>query len=320
MLRLACRVVRVASCVLRRACCGVRVAACMLRCVCLVVHIASVCTLRQNDNGLPEALRMSKTPTMVRCMASPLSLNDGIGVRAQGVLAVWGGSYTRADHQELRTLAILTCHLLASTEMERVARKQLDEQKQNLEFLSSQRDAVVRFTKQLGTSHVEQLYSVARSLVGPLHCSSCVLWVVGTEHGKLVQKLQTALPAGASRSSSRRPDEVTSTNGSVADAGASSSVGAGGGLGGVSRGNSGSSGPIVVETVEPSGMRNIELTMRGEGVLGHVLASGHPMRVDDAHLHSVYLPVRSTITDDGPLCTPQKRWQVYQARTPHGGR
>ena len=228
-----------------------------------------------NDNGLPEALRLSTKPKMVRCMATPLSIAnggdeggipDGAPRKTLGVIAVWGGrhEYTPADQQVLGTLAVLASHLLITTDAAKQADEMLAKQREALRTMDEQLNSMVRFASQLGTPTPQALHDVAHRLHRPLNCAACTLWLVQTEPGQPEQRMVTQLPA----------------DGKVL-LGIDESVNPDGGSSG--------SGVVTVSTSN-DGAKQVGVPMSGAGILGHVASTAKPLRVPDAHTHHAYSP------------------------------
>ena len=246
-----------------------------------------------NDNGLPEVLRQYVEANIVRCLATPLSTIEG-DERALGVLVVWGADdYTPADHHVLQTLARLAAHLIVSTDRQQAAGQALDSREETVRALTSQRDALVSFARQLGVASPEALHGVARSIAEPLLCADVTLWLVETNAATGDQVLVTQLPPGASRVGDEDEDEEGG-DGAAEDAGGGDGGGAdaeanqpsGGGKRG---GGSGVSGPII--KVLNDGTQSISVPIAdGRGVLGHAFTTAKALRVHDAHIHSAYAP------------------------------
>jgi len=213
-----------------------------------------------NDQGLPEELKgmlsqEAREPRIVPCMAMPIMAGSGAGEEVQGVLAVWGSDeYSTSDQHVMSTLATLANYLLSSLRKAGQTRKELNAIQQTAHSLQGQRDAMVKFANKLGASEPNALHKVAMGLPPTLNCSSCVLWLVTTNPKE--QRIVTQLPA---------PPAVEDN----ADGG-------------------GNGGEYYTATSRRS--RTLELSLNGQGILGHVITTAKPLNVGDAHIFRGYQP------------------------------
>ena len=254
-----------------------------------------------NDNGLPEALRFDTKPKMVRCMATPLSISNGEdddtspNSKALGVLAVWGGtSYSPADQQVLRTLAILASHLLITTDGARQKDVALATQRENLRIINQQRDSLFAFAQQLGTPEPQALHAVAHKLSASLNCAACSLWLIETDARRAMQKIVAQLPPGckglrvvddkAAKEKERKEKAAAEAEAKKKDGGVEDKEGD------EEEEKEEDTGPSVQIHTDPDGITRVDVPLVGQGILGQVVTTAKGQRVKDAHIHHAYAP------------------------------